>query len=80
MSQDALLVLREALALGDAGRADVASALLASLPGPDQAMATDSGPWLRTIRRRTAESIDGTVELEEWDAAEARILRGLREA
>lgn len=80
MTQDALTVLQEAMSLPDSERASVAAALLASLPAPGGAPDPDSETWRQTITRRAAESVDGHVGLEDWDIAEARILRNLGEA
>jgi len=49
---DAVTVLREALALPESDRADIAAELLASLPPPPGTLEVDSAEWALEIERR----------------------------
>jgi putative addiction module component (TIGR02574 family) len=73
MTKAAESVLANALRLGPAERAELASELLASLDGPADADAEIA--WTAEIRRRS-EAIDaGTMDLEPWDDVKRRIER-----
>lgn len=73
MTGDAMTVLRDALALSEGDRADLAAELLASLPAPDGGLEVDSDEWLREIERRARSVVSGETELEDWDTVEERI-------
>jgi hypothetical protein len=74
MANDAVAVLREALALPERDRADIAAKLLASLPGPEGGLEIDSDEWLREIEDRARRVLAGETALEDWDTVERRIL------
>lgn len=74
MGSDAVAVLREALALSEGDRADIAAELLASLPAPDGGLEIDSDEWLREIESRARRVLAGETALENWDTVEQRIL------
>lgn len=74
MANDAVAVLREALALPERDRADIAAELLASLPGPEGGLEIDSDEWLREIEDRARRVLSGETQLEDWDTVEQRIL------
>lgn len=74
MTSDAVTVLREALALPDSDRADLAAELLASLPEPADTLAVDSDEWAQEIERRARGVLSGETVTEDWDAVEERIL------
>lgn len=73
MSSDAMTILRDALALSDGDRADLAAELLASLPAPEGGLEIDSEEWLREIERRARSLESGEAQLESWDVVEQRI-------
>lgn len=73
MTKAAESVLANALRLGAAERAELASELLASLDGPADADADSA--WTAELRRRS-EAIDaGSMELEPWEDLKRRIER-----
>lgn len=73
MTKAAESVLANALRLGPAERAELASELLASLDGPADVDAESA--WAAEIRRRS-EAIDaGGMDLEPWDDVKRRIER-----
>ena len=74
MTSDAVTVLREALALPDSDRADLAAELLASLPEPPDTLDVDSDEWAQEIERRARGVLSGETVTEDWDAVEERIL------
>lgn len=78
MGHDAVAVLREALALPDSERADIAAELLASLPSPDTDL--DDDRWLREIDRRARRALQGESPGEPWDAVEQRLAARFPEA
>lgn len=59
---DAVTILRDALALSEGDRADLAAELLASLPGPEGGLEIDSQDWLREIERRARSVLAGETE------------------
>lgn len=80
MTSDAVMLLREALALPDGDRADIAAELLASLPEPPGTLAVDSDEWARQIDRRARDVLSGDTATEDWDGVEERILGKLSNA
>ena len=74
MTSDAETVLREALALPDSDRADLAAELLASLPEPPDILDVDPDEWAREVERRARGVMLGDAATEDWDAVEQRIL------
>jgi len=74
VTSDAVTVLREALALPDSDRADIAAELLASLPEPPSTLDVDSDEWAQEIERRARDVLSGETATEDWDAVEERIL------
>ena len=74
VTSDAVTVLREALALPDADRADIAAELLASLPEPPSTLEVDSDEWAREIERRARGVLSGETFTEDWDTVEERLL------
>lgn len=74
VTSDAMAVLREALALPDSDRADIAAELLASLPDPPRTLDPDSVEWAREIERRARAVLSGETATEDWNAVEERIL------
>ncbi len=73
MTSDALTILRDALALSEGDRADLAAELLASLPAPSGAVEVDSDEWLAEIASRARSVASGEAQVEEWDTVETRI-------
>lgn len=73
MTSDALTILRDALALSEGDRADLAAELLASLPVSEGGLEIDSDEWLREVERRARSVESGETLLENWDTVEARI-------
>ena len=73
MSNEAVAVLRDALALSEVDRADIAAELLASLGQPESGLDIDSEDWLREIERRARAVLDEKTNLESWDAVEQGI-------
>ncbi len=74
MTSDAVTVLREALALPDSDRADIAAELLASLPEPPSTLDVDTDEWAQEIERRARGVLSGETVAEDWDAVEERIV------
>ena len=73
MTSEAATVLRDALALSEGDRADLAAALLASLPVPEGGLEVDSDEWMREIERRARSLASGETQLEDWEIVEQRI-------
>lgn len=71
-------LLREALALPDRERADIAAQLIASLDAPEDP-ATIEAEWAAEIERRAARVLTGDSPGESWDAARRRAAERLRE-
>ncbi len=67
-------VIRDALAVPDADRADLAVELLASLPEPPDPLEIDSDEWAQEIERRARGVLSGDTVTENWDAVDERIL------
>lgn len=72
MGSDTAALLRQALALPDGEREDLAMELLASLPeSVDDGL---SDEWIGEVERRIEQVESGAVVCEEWDAVEQRLL------
>ena len=74
MTNDAVSVLREALALPDDDRANIAAELLNSLAEPPGAAVTGSDGWIAEIEGRARDVRAGTIDTESWDDVERRVL------
>jgi len=75
MDKSVTSVLADALRLDPAGRAELASEILASLDGPGDPDA--DGAWDAEIDRRIAAIEAGTIPLEPWDRVKLRIERDI---
>ena len=74
MTNDAAAVLREALALPDTDRADVAAELLASLDAPDaEDPAAVRAVWAEEFERRARRVLSGEEPGEEWAVVHQRL-------
>jgi putative addiction module component (TIGR02574 family) len=71
MTKAAKDLLTDALRLGLADRAELASELLASLDGPADPDAKEA--WDAEIRRRLASLDAGTATIEPWDDVKKRV-------
>jgi putative addiction module component (TIGR02574 family) len=71
MSTTVESVLADALRLDAAGRAEIATELLASLDAPVDPAA--EAAWAAEIQRRVAELDAGAAKLESWDDVRRRI-------
>ena len=77
MGEVAKRLLKEALALPDAERAELAAELMASFDGPPD---PDVEPaWAAEIERRAAKVLSGESQGVPWDEVRERIERELRE-
>lgn len=80
MTDDARTLLREALALPDEERADLAAELLASLEGPTADDATEvQRAWTQEIERRARRVLAGESQGEDWAHVRERVDRALTE-
>jgi putative addiction module component (TIGR02574 family) len=71
-------LLREALALPERDRADVAAELLASLDEPaDVDQATVEAAWAREFERRARRVLAGELRGEAWEDVRERVARRL---
>src|SRR5437588_3326582 len=80
MTNEAEALLREALALPDEDRADVAAELLASLDSPvadDPAVVRDL--WSQELQRRARRVLSGEAVGEDWSAVRQRLADELTE-
>ena len=75
MDKSVTSVLADALRLDPAGRAELASEILASLDGPGDPDADSA--WDAEIDRRIAAIEAGTIPLEPWDRVKLRIERDI---
>jgi len=71
MTKSTEAVLAEALRLGQAERADLATELLASLDGPSDPNA--QAAWEAEIKRRIKAIDTGSVRVEPWEDVKRRI-------
>jgi len=78
MSDRAQEVLREALTLTPAERADVAAELLASLDEPMQDPTEVEEAWAAEIERRARRVLAGESVGQPWEDVRDRIVRRLR--
>lgn len=69
-------VLSDAMSLTEDERLDVATALLASLDGPEDDVEDDA--WLAEVRRRAERVERGESQSVSWDEAKAHVLQRLR--
>jgi hypothetical protein len=76
MTIDAGTVLRDALALPDNDRANLAAELLTSRPGTEGGLEIDSEEWVREMEHRARGVLFGETQTEDWDVVEKRILDG----
>ncbi|MEQ8438065.1 MAG: addiction module protein [Ilumatobacter fluminis] len=72
MASDTAALLRQALALPDGEREDLAMELLASLPESVDNELSDE--WVGEVERRIEQVESGAVVCEEWDVVEQRLL------
>lgn len=74
MSSESETILREALALQDNERADLAAHLLASLDPPtvDDPTTIDE-VWAAELERRARKIVSGEVPVEDWAAVRDRV-------
>lgn len=72
MGSDTAALLRQALALPDGEREDLAMELLASLPESVDDELSDE--WVGEVERRIEQVESGAVVCEEWDVVEQRLL------
>ena len=75
MDKSVTSVLADALRLDPAGRAELASEILASLDGPGDPDADSA--WDAEIDRRIVAIEAGTIPLEPWDRVKLRIERDI---
>lgn len=67
MTSETETILREALALRDQERADLAAELLASLDAPVEAdPVTIAGLWAEELERRATRVLSGEATTEDW--------------
>ena len=80
MAPEAEALLREALALPDDVRADIAAMLLASLDAPaaDDAETVDR-LWLDELNRRARRVLSGETHGEDWATVRERVANKLAE-
>lgn len=77
MGEVAKRLLKEALALPDAERAELAAELMASFDGPPDPDV--EAAWAAEIERRAAKVLSGESPGVPWDEVRERIERELRE-
>jgi putative addiction module component (TIGR02574 family) len=77
MGEVAKRLLKEALALPDAERAELAAELMASFDGPPDPDV--EAAWAAEIERRAAKVLSGESQGVPWDSVRDRIERELRE-
>lgn len=77
MERNAKAVLKEALGLPEADRADIAGALLESLEPEEEADV--EAAWKREVRARVAALDAGEVETIPWEDVRNRLLARLSE-
>lgn len=77
MGEVAKRLLKEALALPDAERAELAAELMASFDGPPDPDV--EAAWATEIERRAAKVLSGESQGVPWDEVRERIERELRE-
>lgn len=80
MTSEAETILRNALALRDEDRADLAAHLLASLDSPAvDDPATIGAVWASELERRAARVLSGKVATEDWATVRDRVADRLKE-
>jgi len=80
MVNDAETVLRDALALPDSARADLAAELLASLDEPaDDDLETVRAAWSEELERRAERVLSRQAVGEDWDSLRQRLATELSE-
>lgn len=73
-------ILRDALALRDEDRADLAAQLLASLDSPAvDDPATLGAVWASELERRAARALSGEAATEDWATVRDRVANRLKE-
>jgi hypothetical protein len=73
-------ILRDALALRDEDRPDLAARVLASLDSPAvDDPAAIGAVWASELERRAARVLSGDVATEDWATVRDRVADGLRE-
>ena len=77
MGEVAKRLLKEALALPDAERAELAAELMASFDGPPDPDV--EAAWAAEIERRAAKVLSGESQGVPWDEVRERIERELRD-
>ena len=75
---DTTSVLKDALALDERGRAEVAAALVASLDAPAEDPAVVEAAWAVEIERRAERALTHPEESEDWVTVRQRLLGGRR--
>lgn len=80
MTSETETILRDALALRDEDRADLAARLLASLDSPavDDPAALGA-VWASELERRAARVLSGEAATEDWPAVRDRVADRLKE-
>ena len=79
MTSRARELLDEALTPVPAERADMATALLASLGGPTDDSPETAEAWTAEVKRRARGVLSGQSSGEPWEAVRARVARRLSE-
>lgn len=80
MTSETETILRDALALREEDRADLAAHLLASLDSPAvDDPATLGAVWALELERRAARVISGEAATEDWPAVRDRVADRLKE-
>lgn len=80
MTSETETILRDALALRDEDRADLAAQLLASLDSPAvDDPATIGAVWASELERRAARVLSGEAATEDWTTVRDRVADRLKE-
>ena len=77
MSESARKILKRALLLPEADRAELASELLDSLPRPKSGEERSDEEWIAEVERRASAAFSGSAGLS-WEEARARVSDHLR--
>ena len=79
MTSETETILREALALPDEERADLAAQLIASLDSPEvEDPATIGTVWAAELERRARRVLSGEPPAADWDTVRGRVADDLK--